>query len=231
MEHCRPGAAHQAPPAPLHSLLQLRHRQASTITPLEVDVLIVDEASMVHLAMMATLLQALPPQARLIILGGRRPAGLGRSRGRAGRPVPRGRRRALPPRHRRLCPGGGRASHPCRFARSARQRLGAKHRHAAPQPALWRADWAAGPGRQSRRCPGRAAGAGHLRRWQPGLPPQRRTEAIWRTALSSDQPSYHDYLHALHAGPQGDHTLWVKKVLQAFERFRLLCAVREGDWA
>ncbi len=31
-----------------------------------------------------------------------------------------------------------------------------------------------------------------------------RTEAIWRTALSSDQPSYHDYLHALHAGPQGD---------------------------
>mgnify|MGYP002133859339 CR=1 FL=1 len=53
----------------LHSLLQLRPGQASTITPLEVDVLIVDEASMVHLAMMATLLQALPPQARLIILG------------------------------------------------------------------------------------------------------------------------------------------------------------------
>ncbi|MDD2727983.1 exodeoxyribonuclease V subunit alpha [Malikia sp.] len=38
-------------------------------TPLDVDVLIVDETSMVHLEMMAALLQALPQQARLILLG------------------------------------------------------------------------------------------------------------------------------------------------------------------
>jgi len=37
--------------------------------PLDVDVLIVDEASMIHLEMMAALLQALPPTARLILLG------------------------------------------------------------------------------------------------------------------------------------------------------------------
>jgi exodeoxyribonuclease V alpha subunit len=37
--------------------------------PLDVDVLIVDETSMVHLEMMAALLQALPPTARLIVLG------------------------------------------------------------------------------------------------------------------------------------------------------------------
>lgn len=37
--------------------------------PLPLDVLVVDEASMVDLEMMAALLQALPPQARLILLG------------------------------------------------------------------------------------------------------------------------------------------------------------------
>ncbi|WP_313572216.1 AAA family ATPase, partial [Comamonas terrigena] len=36
---------------------------------LDVDVLIVDEASMVHLEMMAAVLQALPPPARLVLLG------------------------------------------------------------------------------------------------------------------------------------------------------------------
>ncbi|WP_371070085.1 AAA family ATPase, partial [Salmonella enterica] len=43
-----------------------RHHAAN---PLDVDVLIVDEASMVHLEMMDALLQALPPTARLILLG------------------------------------------------------------------------------------------------------------------------------------------------------------------
>ncbi|MEY2686648.1 MAG: exodeoxyribonuclease subunit alpha, partial [Pseudomonadota bacterium] len=57
----------------LHSLLgarpntrRLRHDAAH---PLEVDVLIVDEASMVHLEMMAALLDALPPSARVVLLG------------------------------------------------------------------------------------------------------------------------------------------------------------------
>ncbi len=57
----------------LHSLLgtqpgtrQFRHDAAN---PLEVDVLFVDEASMVHLEMMAQLLEALPAGARVILLG------------------------------------------------------------------------------------------------------------------------------------------------------------------
>jgi exodeoxyribonuclease V alpha subunit len=40
-------------------------------TPLPVDVLVVDEASMVDLALMAKLIQALPPEARLILVGDR----------------------------------------------------------------------------------------------------------------------------------------------------------------
>jgi exodeoxyribonuclease V alpha subunit len=57
----------------LHSLLGARpdtrafaHNQGN---PLDVDVLIVDEASMVHLEMMAALLDALPPGAMLVLLG------------------------------------------------------------------------------------------------------------------------------------------------------------------
>ncbi|MDY7577381.1 exodeoxyribonuclease V subunit alpha [Herbaspirillum sp. RTI4] len=57
----------------LHSLLGARGDTRSFIHhaghPLEVDVLIVDEASMVHLEMMAALLAALPVGAMLILLG------------------------------------------------------------------------------------------------------------------------------------------------------------------
>ena len=62
--------ARMGPARTLHSLLgarpdtrQFRHHAAN---PLDVDVLIVDEASMVHLEMMDALLQALPPTARLV---------------------------------------------------------------------------------------------------------------------------------------------------------------------
>jgi exodeoxyribonuclease V alpha subunit len=61
------------PARTLHALLgarpdtrRLRHHAGQ---PLDVDVLVVDEASMVHQDMMASLLHALPPQARLILLG------------------------------------------------------------------------------------------------------------------------------------------------------------------
>ena len=52
----------------LHRLLQT-HRQTSQVHQLATDVVIVDEASMVDLEMMARLLQAVPSNARLILLG------------------------------------------------------------------------------------------------------------------------------------------------------------------
>ena len=60
--------------------------------PLPYDVVAVDEASMVDLALMAKLFQAIPPSARVILLGRQGPAGLGGSRGRPGRHLLRGRR-------------------------------------------------------------------------------------------------------------------------------------------
>jgi exodeoxyribonuclease V alpha subunit len=57
----------------LHRLLGSRgdspHVRHNAANPLALDVLVVDEASMVDLALMAKLLDALPPTARLILLG------------------------------------------------------------------------------------------------------------------------------------------------------------------
>lgn len=61
------------PARTLHSLLgarpDTRRFAHNAAHPLEVDVLLIDEASMVHLEMMAAVLAALPPTARLILLG------------------------------------------------------------------------------------------------------------------------------------------------------------------
>lgn len=71
---------HQAEALPrealtLHRLLGARADSARLRyhrdNPLHLDVLVVDEASMVDLPMMARLIEALPPQARLILLGDR----------------------------------------------------------------------------------------------------------------------------------------------------------------
>jgi exodeoxyribonuclease V alpha subunit len=52
--------------------------------PLPVDAIIVDEASMVDLALMAKLVAAIPASARLILLGGQGPVGIRGGRGGAG---------------------------------------------------------------------------------------------------------------------------------------------------
>ena len=60
--------------------------------------------------------------------------------------------------------------------------------------------------------------------------------AVWQLAVQGrgGAASYRAYLEQLAQRPaQGDgaqHDAWVQAVLAAFERFRLLCAVREGEW-
>jgi exodeoxyribonuclease V alpha subunit len=41
---------------------------------------------------------------------------------------------------------------------------------------------------------------------------------------------YRPYLELLAQGPAGAHDDWVRGVLQRFEAFRILCAVRDGEW-
>ena len=68
-------AASLGPARTLHSLLGTRPGTRRFVHdaahPLDVDLLFVDEASMVHLEMMATLLDALPASARVVLLGDR----------------------------------------------------------------------------------------------------------------------------------------------------------------
>lgn len=214
----------------LHSLLGLQPGQAGQPKPLEVDVLIVDEASMVHLAMMATLLQALPAQARLIVLGDKdqlasveagavlgdlcrdaegghyRPDTVAFAQSAAGQAIPAA-----------LHDGAGSRLAQCTVMLRHSRRFGGPIGQLAQ--AVNRGDAAAAQQVLQSCTDGSLAYHGGC-----------RIETVWRTALAAHQPSYRDYLHALQQGPGDDHTAWVKKVLQAFERFRLLCAVREGEW-
>ena len=240
--------ARMGPARTLHSLLgarpdtrQFRHHAAH---PLDVDVLIVDEASMVHLEMMDALLQALPPKARLVLLGDKDQLASVEAGAVLGD----------------LCrdaAAGRYSADTAQFVQAvAGQTLPAEYQSAGAAPALAQQTVML---RQSRRFKGAigqlalavnrgdaaaaraafdaAVGAVHSSRsvsallaFQPTTP-----QAVCDLALGAHgQPSYADYLSFIKQRPEGQgtdtHTAWVRSVLQAFERFRILCAVHQGDW-
>jgi exodeoxyribonuclease V alpha subunit len=227
----------------LHALLgarpdtrQLRHHAGN---PLDVDVLIVDEASMVHLEMMAALLDALAPTARVIFLGDKDQLASVEAGAVLGD----------------LCRD---AQAGCYSAQTARYALATT---GMVLPAQYLDSTGAPPPlaqhtvmlRQSRRFGG-AIGQLALAVNQGDVPAAQRLLASDATrALHSLQgcsaaavvqlalhgrlgapACYRPYLECLAQRPQGAdaqaHEDWVRGVLAAFERFRLLCAVREGEW-
>jgi exodeoxyribonuclease V alpha subunit len=246
--------ARMGPARTLHSLLgarpdtrQFRHHAAN---PLDVDVLIVDEASMVHLEMMDALLQALPPTARLVLLGDKDQLASVEAGAVLGD----------------LCQdaASGRYSTATgQFVqRTAGQSLAAEFVVPDPAPVLAQQTVML---RQSRRFKGaigqlalavnrgdavaaRACLAGDLSRSQTDPKGQLSSllalqpsspQAVCALALgAAGKPSYADYLRLMQTGPakQGadvsseSHATWVRSVLKAFERFRILCAVHQGDW-
>ena len=227
----------------LHALLgarpdtrQFRHHAAN---PLDVDVLIVDEASMVHLEMMAALLDALPASARVVLLGDKdqlasveagavlgdlcRDAEAGRYNPETARYALAAAGETLPPEF--LDAGAaapGLAQHTVMLRES--RRFG-------------------GPIGQLALAVNRGDAAGARRVLADDRSGALQTlegcsaEAVVRLALHGRpgaSASYRDYLQAMaHRPAVADalaHTDWVRSVLTAFERFRLLCAVREGEW-
>ena len=193
----------------LHALLgarpdtrAFRHHAAN---PLDVDVLIVDEASMVHLEMMDALLQALPPTARLVLLGDKDQLASVEAGAVLGD----------------LCQSSaGALASQIVVLRESRRFKGAIGRLAL---AVNRGDAAAARAELQ-------ADSVALNALQPPS-----TQAVCGLALGGkNHPSYADYLQCMRAGPGGDtpeaHAAWVHKVLLAFERFRILCAVHRGDW-
>ena len=227
----------------LHALLgarpdtrQFRHNASH---PLDVDVLIVDEASMIHLEMMAALLDALPPTARVIFLGDKDQLASVEAGAVLGD----------------LCRDAEQGSYDPDTLRYARDVAGQNldliyqdHSGAAPLLAQQTVML-----RESRRFGGPigklalAVNQGDVRASHAILS-QDKSGAVRNLAATGPEVAvqlalegrpqaeggYAEYLRAMAARPEaGDeaaHARWVRKVLTAFDRFRLLCAVREGEW-
>ena len=225
-----------------HSRAFRHHAQA----PLDVDVLIVDETSMIHLELMAALLDALPPHARLVLLGDKDQLA--------------------------SVEAGSVLGDLCAHADTLRYNNATRdYLQASTGTALPAADVAGSAIdqqtvmlRQSRRFgttigavalavnAGRAhteAGSG-----QPGayallhssgaesavtlMGAPVQPDAVARLAAKGRvgaSVSYADYLQLVQARPPGpqnidEHSDWAVAVLRAFELFRILCAVHQGPW-
>ncbi|CAH0174233.1 RecBCD enzyme subunit RecD [Massilia sp. Bi118] len=219
----------------LHSLLGARpdsrafaHHRGN---PLDVDVLIVDEASMVHLEMMASLLDALPPTATLILLGDKdqlasveagavlgdlcADAQAGNYDAATVDYVREASGEDIPPDY--VHEGGALAQQTVMLRHS--RRFGGPIGQLALAVNAGDADAAAAVLRERGALEVEVA---HALRWIEHAQQQH--------AIALALEGYRPYLRLLGEGPQGAHEDWVRMVLQRFEAFRILCAVREGEW-
>lgn len=268
----------------LHALLgvqpgtrRLRHDAAH---PLEVDVLIVDEASMVHLEMMAALLDALPAGTRLVLLGDKdqlasveagavlgdlcRHAERGAYDEDTAAYVERLTGQRLPPDFLRgAAPAqAGVQGHvqgdlfappsdtpmpkptPTPTPPLARQTVMLRHsrRFSGPIGQLAQAvnagDMAQALAVLHAPTPPGPDEPPPVSRHMPAEPADVVTLAVPPRAPASPGRAgaggYLDYLQLLAARPSADAAEqlepWALRVLEAFDRFRILCAVREGPW-
>jgi exodeoxyribonuclease V alpha subunit len=253
--------ARMGPARTLHTLLgarpdtrAFRHHAAN---PLDVDVLIVDEASMVHLEMMDALLLALPPTARLVLLGDKDQLSsveAGAVLGDLCRDAAAGRYSAATAKFVQAVAGQNLAAEwvlpgtaPALAQQTVMLRQSRRFKGTIGQLALAvnRGDAVAAraclvayggvPSQRSRTASSFSGAAiSPVLALQPNNP-----SAVCALALGTlGKPSYVDYLHLVQTGPavQGvdvggeTHASWVHSVLKSFERFRILCAVHQGDW-
>jgi len=219
----------------LHSLLGARpdtrafaHNQGN---PLDVDVLIVDEASMVHLEMMASLLDALPPGATLILLGDKDQLASVEAGAVLGD----------------LChdaQAGGYSAATLDYALRASGETIPEH-YAGSAAALAQQTVML---RHSRRFGGPigqlalAVNAGDVAGAQDCLRgpdaavhwiEHAQQSHVVQLALAGRNGvggGYQACLAQVRQGANGRHEDWVRSVLLGFESFRILCAVREGEW-
>ncbi|MGI4936762.1 MAG: exodeoxyribonuclease V subunit alpha [Janthinobacterium lividum] len=224
----------------LHSLLGARPDTRKLAyhagNQLEVDVLILDEASMVHLEMMAALLSALPPAATLILLGDKDQLAsveAGAVLGDLCRDADSG---GYVPATASYALAAAGVAIPAQYLGQAGAlaqqtvMLRESRRFSGPIGTLALAV-NAGAVEQATDC--LQAAQDQVLAW---LEPSSPT-ALLKLALdgrSNGASGYRSYLALLKQGPGADgqtaHEQWVHLVLRAFESFRILCAVREGEW-
>jgi exodeoxyribonuclease V alpha subunit len=219
----------------LHSLLGARPDTRSFAhhrgNPLDVDVLIVDEASMVHLEMMASLLDALPPGATLILLGDKDQLAsveAGAVLGDLCHDAQAGRYDADTLAYVRAASG---ETIPTAYAGDggplAQQTVMLRHSRRFGGP-IGKLALAVNAGDVDGAAAAlRAPEATGVLRWID----HAHQHHVIQLAIDGYRP----YLELLRAGSggldgNGSHEDWVRAVLQRFEAFRVLCAVREGEW-
>ncbi|WP_379770369.1 exodeoxyribonuclease V subunit alpha [Massilia aerilata] len=219
----------------LHSLLGARpdsrafaHHRGN---PLDVDVLIVDEASMVHLEMMASLLDALPPGATLILLGDKDQLAsveAGAVLGDLCADAQAGNYNAATVDYVREASGEDiPAAYVHEGGALAQQTVMLRHSRRFGGP-IGQLALAVNAGDvEAATAVLRERGVlgvevAHALRWIEHAQQQH--------AIALALEGYRPYLRLLGEGPAGAHEDWVRMVLQRFEAFRILCAVREGEW-
>ena len=238
----------------LHRLLgsrpDTRHFRHHAGNPLALDMLVVDEASMIALEMMANLLAALPAHARLVLLGDKdqlasveagavlgdlcRDAEAGRYSEQTwqwlehigGQSITAAGLQPGDERQHPLAQQTVMLRHSHRFgAHSGIGELARSVNHADPQAAR------------------KALGQQHYRdlhqHMASGLDdPRLASLALGSGVAEASLPGYGDYLQLLaQQRPAADLSAedpawegWAGQVLEAFDRFQVLCAVRKGTW-
>jgi len=223
----------------LHSLLgarpDTRMMRFNASHPLDIDILIVDEASMIHLEMMSALLQAMPAGAKVILLGDKDQLA--------------------------SVEAGAVLGDLCRGASFGNYNLETKRYINSLTNIILPAEFitaglAATPLaqqtvmlRKSRRFGGLIGQLAQAVNNGNGVVALRliygdtsgvlhaTSHATVNTVLNlavhgraGTTACYADYLRLMNIKPADQHDDWVKSVLLAFDRFRILCAVHEGDW-
>ena len=227
----------------LHSLLgarpDTRAFQHHAGNPLDVDVLIVDEASMVHLEMMASLLDALPAGALLVRLGDKDQLAsveAGAVLGDLCHDAQAGGYTAATLAY-ALAASGERI--PAQFEGDAgplaQQTVMLRHSHrfSGPIGALAQAV-NAGMTKEALVClagEGGSGGEGGPAQVAWIEPAQQGDVLQLALAGRAGVGGYQSYLTLVRDGGAGrEHEAWVREVLLSFEAFRILCAVRDGEW-
>lgn len=235
------------PARTLHALLGVRPDSRRFVhnarNPLDVDVLVVDEASMINLEMMAALMRALPPHAQLVLLGDKDQLSsveAGAVLGDVCRHAHGGHYNADTARYLQATTGqpmppafalpAGQAGAPL-----AQQTVMLRHSHrfagAIGQLAL---AVNAGQAAKVAALLAQAPDGGDLIRLSAAQP--QRDEATLLAQLADlAVVGFAPCLRAMAEGctahaPADPYGQWVRRVLTAFEGFRLLCAVHQGPF-
>ena len=222
----------------LHSLLGARPGTRAFAhhagNQLDVDVLIVDEASMVHLEMMASVLDALPPAAILILLGDKDQLASVEAGAVLGDLCHDAQAGGYTPATIAYAQAASGVAIPAAFAGTAgalaQQTVMLRHSHRFSGP-IGELALAVNAGRPDLAKACFAGDSGGQLAWNVTAQP----DEVLRLALRgrADAPGgYLPYLELVNAGGEGyaQHDDWVRDVLHRFEAFRILCAVREGEW-